>query len=565
MQRQDSNYSDMQSDMKADLYASGKPKKTSNWKSSAGDAHTRVMAEYLAEVPEEPKQIHNAWTYMIAVIMCMGAAAYGYDTGFFGGTLALDSFKRDFRMSERSSTTQANLVSLFQGGSFFGAGMQLPLTEKFGRKWTILFANVIFIASAFAQTFSHGSVEIFMVGRFLGGFAVGFLSLIIPVYLAEFSPPSIRGRLVGFFDIFIQVGTLAGFWINYGIDASLPSNTFQWQLPVFVQFFPAALLMGAFFVPESPRWLMSKNRYDEALKSLCSIRKLPADHSYIQYEIKMTQDSVETERAVRGDATLWGLIKELAVSPGHRKRIALGLALIFFKTFSGVQAVNYYSPRIFKQLGFKGTKNSLFATGIYGTVKFVGTLIFGFFVVDRAGRRWPLIIGSIGLSMCLFYIGGYLTAMGPRDGTQPISKGDYTAIVAIFLYATWYCFGWNSVPLTLISEIFNVRYRTISMTICLMWQWLCTFSIVRIMPIALDTITTKTYFLFGGIFIFAAPFVYFCVPETRLLSLGESISKYLDRLFDGPPRNDVEEAVVVPETEYKHEMDHIERLPALKE
>lgn len=75
-----------------------------------------------------------------------------------------------------------------------------------------------------------------MVGRFLGGFAVGFLSLIIPVYLAEFAPPSIRGRLVGFFDIFIQVGTLAGFWINYGIDASLPSNKFQWQLPVFVQF-----------------------------------------------------------------------------------------------------------------------------------------------------------------------------------------------------------------------------------------------------------------------------------------------------------------------------------------
>jgi hypothetical protein len=106
--------------------------------------------------------------------------------------------------------------------------------------------------------------------------------------------------------------------------------------------------MAAFFVPESPRWLMGKNRYDDALKALCSIRRLPADHAYIQYEIKMTQDAVETERAVRGDASLWGLIKELALSSGHRKRVGLGLALIFFKTFSGVQAVNYYSPRIFK-------------------------------------------------------------------------------------------------------------------------------------------------------------------------------------------------------------------------
>lgn len=101
-------------------------------------------------------------------------------------------------------------------------------------------------------------------------------------------------------------------------------------------------------MPESPRWLMSKSRYDDSVKALCNIRRLPADHPYIAYEVKMTHDSVEAERAVRGDATLWGLVKELASSKGHRKRVGLGLALIFFKTFSGVQAVNYYSPRIFK-------------------------------------------------------------------------------------------------------------------------------------------------------------------------------------------------------------------------
>jgi MFS family permease len=94
--------------------------------------------------------------------------------------------------------------------------MQLPFTERYGRKWSVIFSNLIFIVSAFAQTFANGSNGAFMAGRFLGGFAVGFLSLVIPVYLSEFAPASIRGRLVGFFDIFIQVGTLAGFWINYG-------------------------------------------------------------------------------------------------------------------------------------------------------------------------------------------------------------------------------------------------------------------------------------------------------------------------------------------------------------
>jgi len=371
-----------------------------------------------------------------------------------------------------------------------------------------------------------------------GGFAVGFLSLIIPVYLAEFSPASIRGRLVGLFDIFIQVGTLGGFWINYGIESSLESNRFQWQLPTFVQFFPAAiLLIGAFFVPETPRFLVAKGKDDAALKSLTWLRKLPADHPYIQYEYRVTKEQVEAEKLVRGDVGLWGLTKDLLKSPGHRYRTLLGMGLIFFKTFSGVQAVNYYSPIIFEQLGFSGTKNSLFATGIYGTCKFVCTLIFGFFVVDKVGRRLPLIVGSIVLSLCLFYIGGYLTAIGPRDVDAGRTAGDYTAIVAIFLYASWYCFGWNSVPLTLISEIFTMRFRTLSLTFCLMWQWLVTFAIVRIMPVALTNITTKAYFPFACIFIFSAPYTYFLLPETKGLPL-----EYMDRLFGGE-RTDAEKAL----------------------
>lgn len=537
MQRQESAYSDWTDPKGREPVAN---KRTKTWKSEAADTHARVMAEYRAESIEEPKAIHNFRTYLIAVIMCMGAAAYGYDTGFFGGTLALPSFKRDFGLDVMSKTeaanTKANLVSLFQGGSFFGAGLQLPFTERYGRKWSVIFSNVIFLASAFAQTFAAGSVGIFMLGRFLGGFAVGFLSLVIPVYLAEFAPASIRGRLVGFFDIFIQVGTLGGFWINYGIETTMASNRFQWQFPVFVQFFPSALLfIGCFFVPESPRWLILKGRPEQASKNLSRIRCLPEDHVYIQWELRTTQAQVDEERAVMGDAGLWKVFKELCTSRGHAKRVMFGFILIMFKTFSGVQAVNYYSPIIFEQLGFKGAKNSLFATGIYGTCKFIFTLLFGFFLVDRVGRRLPLIVGSIVLSLSLFYIGGYLTAIGPRDENASRTAGDYTAIVAIFLYASWYCLGWNSVPLTVISEIFNLRYRTLSMSLCLMWQWLCTFSIVRIMPIALNTVTTKTYFIFGSIFFCSAPFVYFFIPETKGLGL-----EYMDRLFDGEKQHPIQ-------------------------
>lgn len=102
-----------------------------------------------------------------------------------------------------------------------------------------------------------------------------------------------------------------------------------------------------------------------------TIYTVPEDHPYMQFELNSTQQQVEAERAIRGDASLFGLVKELFKSKPHIKRVGLGIGLIFFKTFSGVQAVNYYSPRIFEQLGFSGTRNSLFATGIYGTVKFV--------------------------------------------------------------------------------------------------------------------------------------------------------------------------------------------------
>ncbi|KAH8832407.1 general substrate transporter [Flagelloscypha sp. PMI_526] len=462
----------------------------------------------------------------------MGAACYGYDTGFFGGTIALTSFQRDFGMLHLSASqfnnASANLVSLFQGGSFFGAGLQYPITLKIGRKWTIILSNVLFIASGFMQVFANGSLDLMMGGRFMGGFAIGISSLVIPIYLSEYAPANIRGRLVGFFDIFIQVGTIFGFWTNYIIVHTVKSGSkFQWQFPCAIQLFPAAImLVGMFFIPETPRFLMMKKREDEAAQVLSRLRKLPQDHEYLKWELAQIQEQLELEESARGKVSTVGLFKQLFQSRDHRKRLGLGLCLIFFKTFSGVQAVNYYSPRIFQQLGFTGQQNSLFATGIYGTVKVVCTLIFGLFIIDRVGRRRPLLVGCTIGAGCLWFIGGYLSAVGPRDGRGARTAGDYVAIVAIFLYAAIYCFGWNSVPLTLISEIFSMRFRAPSMTLCLMWQWLCTFAIVRIMPIALTNIKERTYFVFGSIFMCGVPFVYFFVPETTQLPL-----EAMDTLF----------------------------------
>lgn len=233
------------------------------------------------------------------------------------------------------------MVSLFKAGSFFGTALQLPFTEAYGRKNSVAVAILIFVASAFPQIFAAGSVAVFTVGRFFGGFAVGMLYISVPIYLAEISPASVRGRFLSFFDIFQSIGSLGGFWINYIIQGSLERNRFQWQLPVFVQLFPAAFLVVILpFLPESPRWLITKGRDEQAMKNLCYLRRLPESNAYMLYEFTQTKEQVETERAIKGEASIWRLVKELFKLKSPRRRVTLGLIIIGFKSFSGINAIN---------------------------------------------------------------------------------------------------------------------------------------------------------------------------------------------------------------------------------
>jgi len=551
MKREDSTLSDS----KASSFGYKRTSTGLRNRTSAATAHQRTMAEQSAEGVPEPKEIHNWLVYLVGLSMCMSAMAYGYDTGFFGGTLALPSFQRDFG---DTTTSKATMVSLFKAGSFFGTALQLPFTEAYGRKKSVALAIFIFIASAFPQIFAAGSVPVFTVGRFFGGFAVGMLYISVPIYLAEFSPASVRGRFLSFFDILQAVGSLLGFWINYIIQGSMESNRFQWQLPVFVQFFPAAMLVVILpWLPESPRWLITKGRDEQAMKNLCYLRRLPETNDYVQYEFNQTKEQVETEKAIRGESSIWRLVKEIVTLKSARRRVGLGLVIIGFKSFSGINAINYYGPQIFRQLGFIGTRNALFANGVYGSVRFVFTVIFGLFIVDRIGRRRPLIFGCILLSSCLFFIGIYLTVNGVRTEGQARVAGDYVAITAIFVYAAGYSFGWNSLPLTLVAEVFSVRLRVVSMTMCIMFQWITEFAIQQITPYALTNITTKTYFIFSSVFIFGAPFGYFFVPETRQISLEN-----MDKLFgggEGGEKEDIERAT----ENYKQEEQTIENVHQL--
>ncbi|KAF3810942.1 putative quinate permease [Colletotrichum gloeosporioides] len=215
---------------------------------------------------------------------------YGYDSAFIGGTISLPPFQSAFGLGSSSADQIANLssniVSTFQAGAFFGCIAGFFSAEIFGRKPVILASALVFVIDIVLQLIER--IGLLYGRRTLTGLVMGASSTLIPVYIAECSPAFIRGRLVGIFEIMLQMALVFGFWVNYGVAQNISSqgNT-QWHVPVAVQFVPAGLLLITMpmFCSESPRWLVTNNRKAQARKAPSWVRNLPEDHEYISREI----------------------------------------------------------------------------------------------------------------------------------------------------------------------------------------------------------------------------------------------------------------------------------------
>lgn len=232
------------------------------------------------------------------------------------------------------------------------------------------------------------------------------------------------------------------------MDETLAPSHKQWIIPFAVQLIPAGLLIiGALLIRESPRWLFLRGNREKGIETLAWIRNLPADHIYMVEEISMIEQSLEQQRVKIG-LGFWKPFKAAWTNKRILYRLFLGSMLFLWQNGSGINAINYYSPRVFKSIGVSGGNTSLLTTGIFGVVKAVITFVWLLYLIDHFGRRNLLLVGAAGGSVCLWIVGGYIKIAKPEnnpEGTQ-LDSGGIAAIFFFYLWTAFYTPSWNGTP-----------------------------------------------------------------------------------------------------------------------
>ncbi|EXF76051.1 quinate permease [Colletotrichum fioriniae PJ7] len=489
----------------------------------------------LVEDRPTPKAVYNWRVYFCAIIASFASCTIGYDSAFIGTTLALPSFMEEFQFASYSkdglALLKSNIVSVYQAGAFFGSLFAYVSSYFLGRKKSLMLFTTIFLLGAGMMLGANRArgLGLILAGRVLAGIGVGGCSNMTPIYISELSPPAVRGRLVGIYELGWQIGGLVGFWINYGVDSTMAPSHSQWLIPFAVQLIPAGLLLiGALFIPESPRWLFSKYKREEAMKALCWMRNLSPEDKYIIEEVQYIDADLERYRQEVG-AGFWKPFASLKQSK-VQWRFFLGGMLFLWQNGSGINAINYYSPTVFKSIGITGTNTSFLTTGIFGVVKTIVTFVWLLWLIDHLGRRNLLMIGAIGGSLCMWYIGGYL-ALNPASGSGGgLSGGGISAMVFFYLWTVFYTPSWNGTPWVINSEMFDQNTRSLGQASAAANNWFWNFIISRFTPQMFNAWGYGVYFFFASLMICSAIFIFFLMPETKSIPL-----ETMDRLFTIKP------------------------------
>ena len=452
-----------------------------------------------------------AYPVLISAVAALGGFLFGYDTAVVNGTIG--ALERHFRADPgRLGFAVASALL----GSAVGAIIAGRVADRAGRVRAMRWTALLFAVGSFGSGVAESLVT-FSMWRFLGGIAVGAASVIAPAYIAEVAPARIRGRLGSLQQLAIVLGIFLALAINDVIAhaAGSPDAPFwfgvpAWRWMFWVEVLPAILYgAGAFFVPESPRYLVTRGREKAAEEVLARIGE--PDPARRVAEIR---DSIGVERPSR--------ISDLRAPGGFVWPIVwVGIALSVFQQFVGINVIFYYSTALWHSVGFTES-DSMRISSITGIINIETTLIAIAFV-DRFGRRPLLLAGSIGMTLTLGAM-AWLFATAPVDagGAPALSGGHGTAaLLAANLYVFAFGFSWGPVVWILLGEMFNNRIRGAALAIAAAAQWIANWLVTLTFPGLAKEGLGLAYGLYAGAAALSFVFVLRFVKETRGRTLEE--------------------------------------------
>ncbi|KII90375.1 hypothetical protein PLICRDRAFT_52115 [Plicaturopsis crispa FD-325 SS-3] len=463
------------------------------------------------------------WTaIMLAVIASMGGFIFGYDTGQISDILLMDDFLARFATCgtpgdastcKFSVVREGLIVSLLSIGTLAGALIGAPTADYLGRRYAMVVECGIFMIGVAIQLASTHTWQQFAVGRLIGGLGVGSLSAAVPMYQAETAPPQIRGTLTATYQLFITFGILVAYLIAYGTRSAALSGS--WRIVVGVGLiWPLVLAIGILFMPESPRWLAAHGRLPEASRAIARTRGVDVTDPIVQREVEEIRLNVLHEQAHVEGSSWFDCFR-----PNNKTlyRTLLGVSLQSLQQLTGA---NYFFATIFQSVGI----NDSFVTQIIlGAVNF-GSTFGGLYVMEKFGRRVPLIVGGLWQGAWLLVFASAATAKDPL--TNPaIGK---LMIVSACMFIFGYAMTWAPGIWILIGETFPTRTRAKQGAISTAGNWLWNFLLAFFTPFIVGDIGFRYGYVFAACNLLGAAVVYLFLYESSELSLEAVDMMYCD-------------------------------------
>lgn len=441
------------------------------------------------------------WLYVVAIVASLGGLLSGFDTGVISGALLY--INETWNLSDY---LQGILVSSVLIGAVIGAATNGILADIFGRKKIIIATALIFITGSILCGLAP-NIYVLILSRILVGLAVGIVNFVVPLYLSEVSPKQLRGTLVSLY----QWAITAGILFSYVINAAFAQAVYSWRWMLFAGVFPGLiLLIGMMFLSDTPRWLVSKNRDDEAKKVF---RKIEPDID-VDEEIRQIKETLKPEKDTVDKKFRF---KKWMVMP-----FIVGIGIMFAQICTGINTIIYYAPTIFKIAGFDSNLNAIYATTGIGVVNFLMTVVAIFFT-DRLGRKPLLYFGLSGVMLSLL-------ALGCAFQFEHVLGANlkWVAVGSLVSYIVCFAFSLGPVGWVLVSEVFPLKIRGLAMSICTVSNFAFNFFVVGSFPILINRLGGAiTFWGFAAVSFLCILFVFFFVPETKGISLEQIESNWL--------------------------------------